>query len=86
MNDINQKIYQSCSTNLTDSSSYMNRIVKNSIFNDIFVALVKASTQKCLFFKMYLCKDRAENGRGPSKTPKDDKYVFKLYKNRGRSC
>ena len=40
---------------------------------------------KRLFCKLYLYEDRAENRRGPSKTPKDDKYMFKLYKDRGRS-
>ena len=36
--------------------------------------------------KMYLYEDRAENSRGPSKVPKDDKYMLKHYKDRGRSC
>ena len=35
--------------------------------------------------KMYLYEDRAENSRGPSKVPKEDKYMLKHYKDRGRS-
>ena len=41
---------------------------------------------KRLFFKMYLYEDRAQNHTGPSKAPKDDKYMFKLYRDRGRFC
>ena len=52
--------------------------------------LIKVNCQdflcKRLFFKMYLYKDRAENRRGPSKAPKDDKYMFKLYKDWVWSC
>ena len=40
---------------------------------------------KRMFRIMYLYEDRAENRRGPSKTPKDNKYMFKLYEDRGRS-
>ena len=41
---------------------------------------------KRLVSEMYLYKDRAENPTGPSKETKDDKYMFKLYEDRGRSC
>ena len=55
-----------------------------------FVVLVKVPIQNFLckkpLFKMYVYKDRGGNRRGPSKTPKYDKFVFKLYKNRGQSC
>ena len=41
-----------------------------------FMVLVKVHFQgflcKRLFCKMYLYQDRAENGRGHSKAPKDD--------------
>ena len=54
------------------------------------MVLVKVHFQdflwKRLLCKMYLCEDRVENSRGPSKVPKDDKYIFKLYKDWGRSC
>ena len=54
------------------------------------MVLVKVHFQdflcKGLFCKMYLYQDRAENCGGPSKEPKDDKYMFKLYKDRGWSC
>ena len=54
------------------------------------MVLVKVHFQdflcKSLFCKMYLYEDRAENRRGPSKAPKDDKYIIKLYKDWGRSC
>ena len=55
-----------------------------------FMVLVKVHFQdffcKRLFCKMYLYEDRAENPRGPSKAPKDDKYMLKFYRDRGRSC
>ena len=55
-----------------------------------FMVLVKVYFQdflcKRLFFKMYLYDDRVENRRGPSKAPEHDKYMFKLYKDRGQSC
>ena len=54
------------------------------------MALVKIHFQdflfKRLFCKMYLYEDRAENRRGPSKAPKDDKYIFKLDKDQDRFC
>ena len=54
------------------------------------MVLVKVHFQdflcKRLFFKLYLYDDRAENRRGPSKAPEHDKYMFKLYKDRGQSC
>ena len=54
------------------------------------MALVKVHFQdflcKRLFCKMYLYEDRAENRGGASKAPKDEKYTFKHYKDRGRSC
>ena len=54
------------------------------------MVLVKVHFQdffcKRLFCKMYLYEDRAENPRGPSKAPKDDKYMLKFYRDRGRSC
>ena len=75
--------------NVTDSSYNMNRNCKNSILN-IFMVLAKVHFQdylcKRLLCKMYLYEDRAENRRGPSKALKDDKYMFKLYKDWGRSC
>ena len=55
-----------------------------------FMIFVKVYFQdflcKGLFSKMYLYKDQAENSRGSSKPPKDDKYMFKFYKDRGWSC
>ena len=54
------------------------------------MVLVKVHFQdflcKRLFFKIYLYDDRAENRRGPYKAPEHDKYMFKLYKDRGQSC
>ena len=41
---------------------------------------------KRLSCKMYLYEDRAENSRGSSKVLKDDKYMLKHYKDRGRFC
>ena len=68
----------------------MNRICKNSILNDIFYGPRKIHFQdflrKRLSCKMYLYEDRAEDSRGPSKVLKDDKYMLKPYKDRGRSC
>ena len=53
---------------------------------EIFPVLVKVHFKdflcKSVFWIMYLYKDRAEKRRGPSKTPKDDKYMFQLYKDR----
>ena len=55
-----------------------------------FMVLIKVHFQdflcKRLVSEMYLYKDRAENPTGPSKETKDDKYMFKLYEDRGRSC
>ena len=55
-----------------------------------FMVLVKVHFKdflcKRLFCKMYLYEDRAENRRGPSKAPKDDKYIFKLDKDQDRFC
>ena len=52
-----------------------------------FSVLVKVHFQdflcKTLFFKMHFYEDRAQNHRGPSKASKDNKYVFKLYNDRG---
>ena len=57
---------------------------------EIFPVLVKVHFQyflcKSMFWIMYLYDDRAENGSVPSKRPKDDKYMLKLYKDRGSSC
>ena len=82
-NDIYQQIYQECSINFADSSYYTNRINRNSILFDIFLGPRKGTFSillcKRLFCKMYLYEDRTENRRGPSKTPKDDKYILKIY-------
>ena len=55
-----------------------------------FMVLVKVHFQdllcKRLFCKMYLYEHPTENRRGPSKAPKDDTFVLKIYKDRGRSC
>ena len=54
------------------------------------MVLVKVHFQdllcKRLFCKMYLYEHPTENRRGPSKAPKDDTFVLKIYKDRGRSC
>ena len=54
------------------------------------MVLIKVHFQDFLFKRlvseMYLHKDQDENRRGPSKETKDDKYMFKLYEDQGRSC
>ena len=54
------------------------------------MVLVKVHFQdfscKRLISKMYPYKNRDEDCRGPSKAPKDDKYMFKNCKDWGPSC